>query len=148
MDIGYDLFKDKATLNATFLAADIFDESSKLKDIEGKIDIIWASSFLHLFSWDGDIQAIKRMIKLLNPKPGCLVLGKQMGNVNAGEVAHKGALQKTMYRHNERSFGKMWEQAGEETGTKWDVDVKSKGITIDAWAPEGSLGLRFSARRL
>jgi len=70
-----------------------------------------------------------------------------MGNVNTGEFAHKVALQKTMYRHDEDSFRRMWAQVGEETGTKWDVSVESRRIATEAWAPEGTLDLRFAVRR-
>jgi hypothetical protein len=29
-----------------------------------------------------------------------------------------------MFRHNEESFRKIWEEVGEATGTKWRVEVE------------------------
>jgi hypothetical protein len=110
LDIGYSLFKDSLTLKSQFIPADIFDTStsSPLSQLEGKLDIIWAGSFLHLFTWDSDIAAIKRMIILLKPNKGAMIVGKQMGNVRTGEFAYPGALQGSMYLHDKDSFRKMW----------------------------------------
>jgi len=71
-----------------------------------------------------------------------------MGNVSAGEFVHSGALQQTMFRHNEASFKHMWKQAGVETGTAWNVSVQSEDIEAESRAPEGSIALRFAVRRL
>jgi hypothetical protein len=146
LDIGYSLFKDATTLKSTFIAADIFDNAvlSPLHQLEGKLDIIWAGSFLHLFTWDSNVLAIKRMITLLKPVKGSMVIGKQMGNVKTGEFVHQGALQGSMYLHDGESFKRMWVQVGEETETRWDVVVESESIA----GPQGSLGLRFACRRL
>jgi hypothetical protein len=148
LDIGYSLFKDALTLKSTFIAADIFDTSttstaSPLSQLEGKLDIIWAGSFLHLFTWDSDILAIKRMITLLKPVKGVMVVGKQMGNVKVGEFKYKGALEGSMYLHDGASFKRMWFQVGEETGTEWNVVIESEAVG----GPEGNLGLKFVCRR-
>jgi len=150
LDIGYKLFKDSSILpSKAFFPADLFAQNSPdLKALEGQLDIIWAASFLHLFPWPTQVQAVKHIITLLKPTPGSLVVGKQLGHATAGEFAHAGAPQKSMYRHDEHSFKKLWEQVGQETETEWDVTVESKTIGGAAWAPDGSLGLRFSARRL
>lgn len=123
-DLGYKLFRDKETLKAKFMAADIFDPSSPLVELEGKIDIIYAGSFLHLFNYEQQVAVCKRIVGLLKGKKGSLVLGRQAGNAEAGERAHRTNAAQSMFRHNEESFRKMWAEVGEATGTKWKVDVE------------------------
>src|SRR5207253_3242808 len=60
MDIGYELFLDKSTSKITFIAADILNPDSDLKQLNGQIDIIHAASFLHLFDWDECVQACRQ----------------------------------------------------------------------------------------
>lgn len=50
-EIGCDLFRDRDAMKARFVQADIFEPDSPLRDLDGKIDIIIACQFLHLFSW-------------------------------------------------------------------------------------------------
>jgi len=130
-DLGYKLFRDKESLNSTFIAADIFDESSALSSLDGNIDIIYAGSFLHLFGYEEQIKVCKRIVKLLRDKEGSLLLGRQVGDVVAGETVHNTNKSLNMFRHNSESFKKMWEEVGEATGTKWRVES-------EMMVPEGS----------
>jgi len=121
-DLGYKLFRDQGTLKSKFLAADIFDPASPLAELDGKIDIIYAGSFLHLFGYDQQVAVCKRMVKLLRDREGSVVLGRQGGNLVSGEHAHRRGG--TVFRHNAESFRKMWEEVGEATGTKWRVELE------------------------
>jgi hypothetical protein len=85
-DLGYELFRDEATLRSKFLVGDVFDSSSPLSELDGEIDIIYAASFLHLFSYEDQVKVCKRMVKLLKEKDS-VVLGRQIGNANAGSKA-------------------------------------------------------------
>ncbi|KAE9378513.1 methyltransferase domain-containing protein [Stipitochalara longipes BDJ] len=151
-DLGYKLFQDKDTLQAKFMAADIFDPSSPLKDLEGKIDIIYAGSFLHLFNYEQQIAVCKRIVEILRAKKGSFVLGRQAGNVEAGERVHRTNPAQSMFRHNEESFKKMWAEVGEATGTKWKVDVELF-TPSEGWGPPNPLhgsdgrAVRFSVWR-
>jgi hypothetical protein len=51
-----------------------------------------------------------------------LILGRQVGNTDAGEYVQATNESGIMYRHNAESFKKMWDEVGEKTGTKWRVD--------------------------
>jgi hypothetical protein len=116
--LGYDLFKDKDTLKTTFFSADIFDEENEnMKKVEGDIDVVYAGSFLHLFAWDGQVKACKRLTKILK-KEGSVVMGRQVAEVTAGERAHIVDKSKTLFVHNKESFERMWKEVGESTGTK------------------------------
>ena len=69
-DWGYHLFLDKETLKTCFFEADIFNAESELKQLDGKIDVVNAASFFHLFDWDGQVKAAKRVVQLLKPVSG------------------------------------------------------------------------------
>jgi SAM-dependent methyltransferase len=116
---GYAMFLDKPTLQTQFMEADIFDADSELKKLDGKIDIINAASFFHLFDWDQQVQAAKRVVQILKPVSGSLIVGRQGGKPEAGSFAHIKKL--SAFWHNPESWEKMWKQVGEETGTEWQV---------------------------
>jgi len=153
-ELGYKLFRDKETLKSTFIAADIFDAQSGLNQLQGKIDILYVGSFLHLFGYDKQVEVCKATVKLLRPKEGGLVVGRQIGHLEAGERPHRTNKEQTMYRHNETSFARMWEEVGEATGTKWRVKCEALGLDDEDrrgrgnWPDEGLRRLRFSVWKL
>jgi hypothetical protein len=120
--MGYRLFLDRDALKSKFIEADITDANSALSGLDGKTDIIYVGSFLHLFNYEGQIGVCKRLVKLLREKKDSLILGRQVGNTDAGEYVQTTNESGIMYRHNAESFKKMWDEVGEETGTKWRVD--------------------------
>lgn len=153
--MGYDLFLDKETLKTKFIAGDVFDPDASIKQLDGKIDIIHAALFFHLFNWDGQVKIAKRFVSLLNPEAGVLVIGRQIGNVEAGEYLGPRLPDKTRYRHNDESFKRMWKLVGDETGTNWQVDVRISNIDLAKihgsqfeWVLPGSCVLSYTVRRL
>lgn len=149
---------DKESLKTTFIAADIFDTESDLKQLEGTIDIVHAASFLHLFPLDRMTEAATRMAKMLKDKPGCLVVGRQLGNVDHGHTAGTFDETKNRFRHNVESFDAMWKKVGEDTGTQWKVDAHLEeldlhkittqlGIEVN-FIPPGSRWLAFSVTKV
>ncbi|KAE9375707.1 methyltransferase domain-containing protein [Stipitochalara longipes BDJ] len=136
-DLGYKLFRDKDRLKSKFIVGDVFDPSSLLSELDRKIDIIYAASFLHLFGYDDQIKICKRIIKLLKEKKDSVVLGRQVGDSIAGEQTPRNDPTRTRWRHNEESFKKMWEEVGKLTASKWRVEVSS-----EPWAGESEDGSR------
>jgi SAM-dependent methyltransferase len=126
-DLGYKLFRDKDTLTSKFIAADIFDPGSELHELDGKIDILYAGSFLHLFRYEGQINACKATVKLLRDKKDSVLLGRQVGASKAGEYVHRTNKDQTMFRHNPDSFRKMWEEVGKLTNTECRSDFAGDG---------------------
>lgn len=124
-DLGYKLFRDKDTLTSKFIAADIFDPGSELHELDGKIDVLYAGSILHLFSYEGQIDACKAIVKLLRDKKDSVLLGRQVGAAKAGEDVHRTNKDQTMFRHNPDSFRKMREEVGKLTNTEWRVEVEA-----------------------
>lgn len=98
-EIGYRLFLDRDILQSKFIEADITDPNSELSELDDKIYIIYARSFLHLFNFKGQIEVCKRLVKLLREKKGSLILGRQVGNIDAGEYVQTTNERGIMYRH-------------------------------------------------
>lgn len=163
LDLGYDLFADRNSCKAHFFGADVFQEGGALGEVEEKIDLIYASSFFHIFSWDDQIKICKRMIKLLKPQKGSMIFGRQTGNLKGQEVvnaadsrgshcSYRQGDTSRVWRHDVESFKKMWDVAGEETGTKWKVWAElDTGEGMDGkrqWAEKGLRRMRFDVERL
>lgn len=120
LNLGYELFLDQKTLGARLLQADLFDrESEVIKQLEGKMNIIQIGHFLHLFDLDKQYKACERIVALLKPEKGVLIVGQQIGKVEAGSLlVGEGRM---MYKHNPESFENMWKEIGSVTGTEWEV---------------------------
>ena len=119
--LGYELFKDKETLKSKFITGDVFDFESPLKELHGKVDIIYAASFFHLFDWPQQVAVAKRMVALFKPTTGCVVFGSHRGSLAPGDYQARANPSGKMYRHNAESFQKLWKEIGDETGTEWKV---------------------------
>ncbi|RFU29148.1 hypothetical protein B7463_g7183, partial [Scytalidium lignicola] len=131
-ELGYQLFQDKDTLKTKFIAANIFDETSGLDSLDGKIDIVFVGAFLHLFNYEEQVRVCQRVVRLLRPQKDSLIIGRQVGNVIGAEK--KGTSNDhTVFRHNIESFKKMWDEVGQSTGTQWRVEATlSAPDTIDS----------------
>ena len=64
--------------------------------------------------------------------PGSLVIGRQAGNVIAGEMPSRSDPSKTAFRHNEDSWSEMWGVVGKETGTEWRAEATLK--EVEGWS--------------
>ena len=87
-ELGFELFKDKHKMNAQFIQADIFNPQSQLQQLDGEIDIILTCQFLHLFNWEQQVVAIRRIIGL--SRPGTLVVGYQRAREKSLRVISRG----------------------------------------------------------
>jgi hypothetical protein len=97
-DLGYQLFNDSQNLKAKFIAADVFDPSSQLTTLYKNIDIIYAGAFLHLFGYAEQLEICKQIVKLLRDKKDSLLLGRQVGNLEAGEKVSGNNKSQNMFR--------------------------------------------------
>lgn len=161
MEVGYELFRDKKKLRSNFVAGDVLQASGNetstadpLKMLDGKITVVHASSFFHLFDWDDQVRAAKRIVRMLKPKdPNVFIFGRQVGCEEAGKQT--GPRNYTRYLHDAKSWQKMWDVVGEQTGTKWRTEVElipgshdSVTRIIDGdFNPEGVLRIRFGVYR-
>lgn len=128
LDLGYQLFLDKDSLKATFIPADALAPDSALDTLKGKIELIHAASFFHLWPLDTQKVAARRVLSLLSPAPGNMIVGRQGGDLKGREIVHgsgkEGEPMKKLYWHNEQTWRTMWEEVAAEAGRK--VDVQSE----------------------
>lgn len=126
IDLGYELFQDRAKLPAAnFVVADMLDPDPDTKaPLLGKIDIVYASQFFHLWGWDSQVQIGKALIKLLNPARKSLIVGYQCGTVAAYESERSPTKEGKTYLHDVASLQKLWDEIGEATGTQWRVEAR------------------------
>ena len=128
IELGYELFKDKETLQSKFILENIFDEAAWGQDggfgsLEGKLKVIHTASFFHLFDLSEQEHLAKLLIRLLISEPGSMILGRHSANEEPGEYPGRGKPNTNCYRHNEETWKAMWEGVGRETGTEWKVEV-------------------------
>jgi hypothetical protein len=148
-ELGYELFRDRSTLTSTFIAADVFEKNSGLQPLEGNIDILFMSRFLHLFGRVKQVEICQRAVEILRPVSGSLVLGLQVGDLIGGEVPHTTNAEGIMMRHNVESFTAMWDEVGKLTNTSWKVEARLLGQPSPQWAlPKSTRLLCFAVFRL
>jgi SAM-dependent methyltransferase len=144
MELGYKLFQDRDKLRTKFLVADIFDASSPLKDLQGSFDIVYAGLFFHLWGLQQQKEASKAVALLLSPRSGSMIIGRQVGAVEAAEVP---SVVGTMFRHNIDSFKKLWKEIGDDLGVSFTVSVDLKD-SIDSHSQlNDTKRIYFSVRR-
>ena len=129
--IGHELFRDVNTFQNRFITADLFDEAvdSALVETQGTWDVINIIMFLHMYSWDDQVRACKRILQLLSRKPGSMVIGAQTGSIEPGEQVVKPPFvaegeHKTIYRHSTDTFTRMWKIVARDEGVELKVDVE------------------------
>ena len=152
VDFGYELFRDRDTLKSIFLTPfDIFSPGPSV-ELEGKVDIVNAGSFFHLFSWEDSIAVAKKVVDFLKPVKGSLVVGRQVGS--RGEAGPENEYGKDLpYRQNADSWKRMWNEVGKMTNSEWDVDfwwndTRNAGIKTDeASEPKPVQRFYFIVRR-
>ncbi|KAH8898682.1 hypothetical protein GQ53DRAFT_877743 [Thozetella sp. PMI_491] len=146
INLGYELWRDKDTLKATLMQADIFDTEGPLQALQGRMDIIHLGMILHVFTREMQFELLKTCIALLKPEPGSLILGQAVGNVQGGLTATN--LDSGSFQHNEDTFFGLWGELQAGSGLKFDVRPSlDKGLGIDEnkrkWGLPGARRLRF-----
>ena len=138
LDLSYELFRDRESLQSTLIAGDLFNENLDLSSITGKMDMVNLTSFFHLFPRQKQIVAAEKIVSFLQPAPGSMIIGTNMGNTVPGEhPLPSGNL--TSYRHNKETFEEFWREVGELTGSKWRVNS-----TIDKEGMAGNESQRWA----
>ena len=122
-EMSYELFRDSGPdkFQGAFVEGDFFSEQvakNLVEPLRGKVQVVLAYQFLHLFDKAGQHEAMKKIVTL--SAPGCMVLGFQQGCLAAREVSMPWGK---MFFQNEESWRTMWESVSKETGTRWDVKL-------------------------
>jgi SAM-dependent methyltransferase len=153
LDASFDFFGDRANPPAHFITADLLDESNtEVNDLLGTVDVVHISMVLHIWDWATQIRACERLVALLRPVPGALVLGRLIGRLEA--CNWRGPEGRAMYKHDLQSFARLWEEVGQRTETKWAVRAEFAGKigvrvgTVDHWDDPPSRRVMFEVERL
>lgn len=145
IDLGYKLFKDREKLQSKFVVADIFDANSVLNEIKGQVDIIYTGSFFHLWDLKKQKEASKIVALLLRPQPGSMIVGRQVGAVEAREEQVSSG---NMFLHNVESFQKLWKEIGDELGISFKVEAQLKDLSKSFFrGPKDSRRIWFTITR-
>ena len=144
LDLGGELFGDgegegASESKATFIAGDMVSdeelEDGKFEALQGKVDVVYASLFFHLFERGEQVKAAKRMVGFLRKdNPDVVVFGRNMGRKIPGS-------EKYMLDGEGVQWQCIWDEVGEATGTAWRTE----------WEVDGGDGdlvtVRFVVRR-
>ena len=151
-ELGYDLFKDRGRLDAKLIVADVLamgDGNGELNALKATVDVIHTGNFFHLFDWNDQAEALKRLVVLT--RVGALLVGHQTGRKPAKCTLIRG---EPRFYHDEESWQKMWDEVGEATGTTWALEVEVGehdilGLKQDdfIWMGPYARALRFVATR-
>lgn len=123
ISLGYDLFRDKETLGATFVTGDLLDpDDERLDMLSGRFTIVHADSFFHLLSWTEQLYAARRLIAWLRTgSKNSFIYGRHVGTLYPAKIAPVGSRS---YLHDRQSFQRLWDEAGQLTNTRWRVEVE------------------------
>ncbi|KAI1126737.1 hypothetical protein F5Y10DRAFT_244231 [Nemania abortiva] len=135
IELGYEQFRDRDTLKATFVAGDMLlsDEeyavSALPRTLNGKVSIVHASNFFHLFSWETQLVICERIIQFYRHAPGkkgpAVIFGSHLGSITPGKTELFSA-----FLHDQTTFQALWDEVGKKTGTRWNVSMN-----IFSWRP-------------
>lgn len=147
-DMGCELFRDKNGSGkqqpvAKFLCADArrvrldgrpgasFGEEGRLEEIRGRVDVVMMSQVLDLFFWHDQLAIGWTIVELSHV--GTKVIGCTFGVEKgvAGEFHREGDLGFPRMYHDMHSFGSLWWDIGQNTGTSWKVEVEE--VEFDQW---------------
>lgn len=124
IDIGFDLFRDRARAPAGFVVGDMLDADDKdLEALDDRVTIVHASNFWHLFSWGQQLAIALRLVKFFREGAGAMMYGRQVGAAKSGPQNRAGAS----FLHDKESFQRLWDQVGALTGTTWVVEMEFVG---------------------
>lgn len=136
IDLGYALFRDRDTLDVQFAIGDMVDPGDvKLASLEGKVTMVHADSFFHLFDWTKQLFIGLRIVKFLKSGTvNALIFGRQAGVPGGAEaegIEQSSATGSSCYIHSKTSFQRLWNEIGSITGTRWAVDLEPDGTEAD-----------------
>ncbi|CAK3916140.1 Hypothetical predicted protein [Lecanosticta acicola] len=146
-DIGFDLYKDRATWRGKFFPADALRpfQETELGTLVGKLDIVWCAKFIHIFDREGQIEMMVKLVSLLKPEKGSLFVGSQNG-FPGGMTVPVADDQKFVGMSGEIFLGdtgdmeEMWAEVARRTGTQWELeatflDMRTIGLHEDDGSP-------------
>ena len=137
--LGQKLFRDEDRFQHRFIEGDLFDDTSenRLAETKGTWNIVSIVMFLHIWDWDRQVDACKRILKLLKPHKGSLIIGSQTGLIGAKKQLLKPphvkpGEERYIYRHSPDTFRKLWDEVQQHETLSLKVEVESNSAQARA----------------
>ncbi|KAL9591365.1 MAG: hypothetical protein Q9179_007798 [Wetmoreana sp. 5 TL-2023] len=86
-----------------------------LSTLKHQISIIAANSFFHIHNLASQFTLATQAAHLLVPRPGSLILGRQVGSLKPGEYTSVDST-KTRFAHDVTSFQQFWDRVADNVG--------------------------------
>ena len=134
IDLGYALFRDRDSLEASFIVGDVIDPGDdRIYSLKGQVTMVHADSFFHLFDWTQQLFIGIRIVAFLKTGTvNALIVGRQAGLPDSAEAGDQpSATGSSIYVHNKKSFQKLWNEIGSITNTRWVVELEPDGTGSD-----------------
>lgn len=159
-EMGFEVFGDRGRMGGRFLEGDLFDDDWEgMRELIGVgMDVVLVANFLHMFGWEMQVDALRRLVGVC--RPGAWIVGYQVGSdlgrevkVGACGATGKAGVSAKLF-HNVESFGRLWREVEERTGTEWMVEasmwaLSDWGLEVEdfEWMGPFARGLQFIATR-
>ncbi|KAM3068380.1 hypothetical protein ACMFMG_009517 [Clarireedia jacksonii] len=116
---SYKIFND-ADSDYTLIPANILDPNFfqiTFRHLVHKFSIIHAALFMHLFTWEQQLQVCENVVQLMIDQEGALFVGCMVGKRGGGEA------EQGRWLHDENSWLRLWGEVWERLGTtgSWKV---------------------------
>ncbi|KAB8203622.1 hypothetical protein BDV34DRAFT_214537 [Aspergillus parasiticus] len=145
---GSSCSNDRSRLGCTFIVQDFFEDTPQLDNLVSRVKVINSSYFMHLFDWDTQLRAAKRMMRLACQEKGTPITGFNFGSHSPRDWDMVPPGLPPQYLHDRRSLARLWGLAARETKTSWSLrSVVEYDEYCSILDPEG-FRLRWVAERL
>jgi hypothetical protein len=132
LELGFELFHDRDRWPADhFVAGNMLEPTEEEKAggslalLNGKITLIHAANFFHLFGWEKQVAAGTRLVRFLKPDAkDVFIFGGQIGTLTPTSRDESEKSPFGRFLHDQKTFQEIWDEIGEKTGTKWRVEVE------------------------
>lgn len=109
-----------------------------------------AQSLFHLFRLEDQKTVARHLVGLTKPGSGAMIAGRQVGAIQARE--EPGPVPGTaVFVHNPESWTRFWEEIGDETGSRWEVQAweeePPERVKRQVWYKPGVIILAFTLIR-
>ncbi|KAG6899164.1 hypothetical protein C0993_012724 [Termitomyces sp. T159_Od127] len=139
---GHELFRSTPeTFPAVFIQGDAFDstiisprepfyapEEPRLPDLplksltslaplQGRLNVVYASSFFHLFDEAKQLQLARQLATLLSTAPGSMIFGSHRGEQEKGLSTVPHSSRRSMFCHSPETWKELWDGQVFKKGT-------------------------------
>ncbi|KAI0477900.1 hypothetical protein GGR56DRAFT_674220 [Xylariaceae sp. FL0804] len=117
-----------------------------LRQLDGRMTFVHATSFFHLFTWAEQVRAASRMVRFLDPRdPDVMIFGRHVGLAARATTTTPPAAAGRHHRvflHDAASWRALWDEVGARTGTgPWDARLEVLDDDDDATGAVPSVGV-------